>query len=752
MTVEFLLRWALGSYMGAFEHSWRLLKYQDYEILEDDTDPGEQRYTNLKVSPLRAFDHYLNYPIEGSISEAEAIRDAIDSPTEQAILDATRQSLDEQGQVDFDNRIGYYEGWSEDPKKPPYSDKVYRRHQISPKGTSTIMPHEFQDAHHEKNLPPIIPYESKAEGYWPGGIYPYDDPSTWYDEDDGINSLERLQRFSDMGIQGAKDFEQKNASEPMDIAFQLLKEDAFDADEEMRIKDEMLQYKFPSAGPYWSLNERQKEIADAIMALPKGPGAEAYLSSEGWEGDEFDHLFAEGHETVPDYEYEQLKMALEYFGHHIQDHMADPNSDKSFDFLDESNSDHPEHPWAMARHMAFNRDTEPYEHFSEDFKEANKSEPMDLAMRLLKEEGQRRTLKPHGLTGLANRLSQGSRVMSFGEGIDDAHSFVKLPLKTLTQFKSDGKQRIGPNPPKPKDESDWHQVAHLPFIDGNEAEGYEPFESESDALKDLMNAAQPIPFADEGFYHPHVHALDYDTNEWVTHLGEDAPQTGNHERIFRAKVMQDGGPFTAHNPIYPDWAWTKIAREQDEGGNHHLTLYTAKYPYSLDELHDNLRENPEPYLQSGAIQFDNEIQTGEPMDIAMRLLKRQTELGEYHEDFPSSHGPVTEYHATMDMPSVMQQGIDPPPKRRSKKYYPPEMRQNIPDKVTYTTPDRKAAEEFLARRAQQLGIPEESTGIVGVRAGGLGEPATQVESGFGGDDMMTHVRAGGIPRDRLVPM
>ena len=243
-------------------------------------------------------------------------------------------------------------------------------------------------------------------------------------------------------------------------------------------------------------------------------------------------------------------------------------------------------------------------------------QPMDLSWRLLKEEGQRRTLKPLGLKGLANRTS-----MSFGEGIDDAHSFVKLPLKTLTHFKSDGKQRIGPNPPKPKDESDWHQVAHLPFIDGNEAEGYESFESESDALKDLMNAAQPIPFADEGFYHPQVHALDYDTNEWVTHLGEDAPQTGNHERIFRAKVMQDGGPFTAHNPIYPDWVWTKIAREQDEGGNHHLTLYTAKYPYSLDELHDNLRENPEPYLQSGAIQFDNEIQTGEPMDLAFQLLK-----------------------------------------------------------------------------------------------------------------------------------
>ena len=201
----------------------RLLKYQDYEILEDDTDPGEQRYTNLKVSPLSAFDHHLNYPIEGSKSEAEGIRDAIDSPTEQAILDATRQSLDEQGQVDFDNRIDF-DGWTQDPERPPYSDKVFRRHQISHEGTSTIMPHEMRDSYNEKNLPPITPYESKPEGYWPGGIYPYDDPSTWYDdEEDEINPLERLQRISDMGIQGAKDFEQKNASEPMDLAYDAIR-------------------------------------------------------------------------------------------------------------------------------------------------------------------------------------------------------------------------------------------------------------------------------------------------------------------------------------------------------------------------------------------------------------------------------------------------------------------------------------------------------------------------------------------------
>ena len=36
---------------------------------------------------------------------------------------------------------------------------------------------------------------------------------------------------------------------------------------------------------------------------------------------------------------------------------------------------------------------------------------------------------------------------------------------------------------------------------------------------------------------------------------------------------------------------------------------------------------------------------GVAMNLAWRLLKRQTELGEHHEDFPSSQGPVTGYRA-----------------------------------------------------------------------------------------------------------
>lgn len=164
---------------------------------------------------------------------------------------------------------------------------------------------------------------------------------------------------------------------PIDVAWRLLKENPLDPEEMTPIKDEMVNYKFPSAGPYWTLNDRQKEIADAVMDLPK-----EYLSEEGWEGYDFDHLFAEGHETVPDHEYEQLKMALNYFKEYINQHMSDPNSDKSPQFLEAY--DDPRHPWAKAKNMAA-RDNERFDDFSEDIKETNKSEPMDIAFQLLKE-------------------------------------------------------------------------------------------------------------------------------------------------------------------------------------------------------------------------------------------------------------------------------------------------------------------------------------------------------------------------------
>jgi len=48
-----------------------------------------------------------------------------------------------------------------------------------------------------------------------------------------------------------------------------------------------------------------------------------------------------------------------------------------------------------------------------------------------------------------------------------------------------------------------------------------------------------------------------------------------------------------------------------------------------------------------------------PMDLAWRLLKRQTELGEFHPDLPSSHGPVKYYHGTPEtnVQQIMRQGL-----------------------------------------------------------------------------------------------
>ena len=64
-------------------------------------------------------------------------------------------------------------------------------------------------------------------------------------------------------------------------------------------------------------------------------------------------------------------------------------------------------------------------------------------------------------------------------------------------------------------------------------------------------------------------------------------------------------------------------------------------------LLDNRFDELPMWLQE---EHQDEVKTGEPMDLAFRLLKasRQTELGEFHEDLPSSHGPVTGYRALSD--------------------------------------------------------------------------------------------------------
>jgi len=131
---------------------------------------------------------------------------------------------------------------------------------------------------------------------------------------------------------------------------------------------------------------------------------------------------------------------------------------------------------------------------------------------------------------------------------------------------------------------------------------------------------------------------------------------------------------------------------------------------------------------------------------------RQTELGEFHEGFSSSKGPVSEYHGTVDMPAVMEEGIrGGPTTGRSKRYIPESLRGQ--EKISYTSPDRELALRFAQERAKKLGLPQSNVGVVGVRAGELSEPVRQAEPAggvFAGTD--SNVRAGGIPRQNLVPL
>ena len=140
-------------------------------------------------------------------------------------------------------------------------------------------------------------------------------------------------------------------------------------------------------------------------------------------------------------------------------------------------------------------------------------------------------------------------------------------------------------------------------------------------------------------------------------------------------------------------------------------------------------------------------------DAAWALFKaRQSKLGEYDPDFISDFGPVTEYHGTMDMQRVLDEGIrGGSPKRRSKRYVPADMRNE--DRISYTTDDKDLALLFAMERARQLGLPMRNVGVVGVRAEGLPRALRHREPMggiLGGTE--SNVRSGGIPRSRLAPI
>jgi len=114
------------------------------------------------------------------------------------------------------------------------------------------------------------------------------------------------------------------------------------------------------------------------------------------------------------------------------------------------------------------------------------------------------------------------------------------------------------------------------------------------------------------------------------------------------------------------------------------------------------------------------------------------------------HGPITEYHGTIDLPKVISEGIrGGNPKTRSKHYVPEGLREE--DLVSYTHPDREMALAFAQDRAKRLKLDPDKVGVVGVRGSNLPEAVEHEEPQggiFGGTN--SFVRPGGISPEYLI--
>lgn len=109
-------------------------------------------------------------------------------------------------------------------------------------------------------------------------------------------------------------------------------------------------------------------------------------------------------------------------------------------------------------------------------------------------------------------------------------------------------------------------------------------------------------------------------------------------------------------------------------------------------------------------------------------------------------GSITEYHGTVDIGTVLQEGIrGSSPKTRSNRHVPKKLR-NV-ETISYTSDNPEEALKFAERRAKFLQIPEENVGVVGVRGRDLPKPIIHSDIIMEGE---TYVREGGIPVKYLV--
>ena len=167
------------------------------------------------------------------------------------------------------------------------------------------------------------------------------------------------------------------AGEPMDIAMRLLKGKSFGP--------EMLESWFNMGRgvvPYEEMNDRQRRVADAAFDLPHG-----YLGEEEWDSESLSPLFDPiSHEEQSDYDYEKAEALLRHLKQGILNFNNNPETKDNFTLIEDWQ--HPNHPWAYAQEMAEIEMQNKQNDFG-DTSQSNiftASEPMDIAMRLLKND------------------------------------------------------------------------------------------------------------------------------------------------------------------------------------------------------------------------------------------------------------------------------------------------------------------------------------------------------------------------------
>ena len=164
-------------------------------------------------------------------------------------------------------------------------------------------------------------------------------------------------------------------------------------------------------------------------------------------------------------------------------------------------------------------------------------------------------------------------------------------------------------------------------------------------------------------------------------------------------------------------------------------------------LLDNRFDELPMWLQE---EHQDEVKTGEPMDLAWRLLKRQTTLGEFHPDFPSPHGPTKWFHGTnnLALPKIEREGI-----KASGDYDPYTSGVHVTsdlDRATHYAKDGPFSVD-VRMDEDRFDPSTHKPHVYGVREG-FGEPIPHPDKRMEEDRGYGYYDAPKIPREFITPM